>query len=69
MIGKESSIEWLARQREEYRSTKNGMGGIVKDFDEVGKLGRGFVSIDELEDVGIGSERGGGGERENGPRT
>jgi hypothetical protein len=59
MIGKESSIEWLARQREEYCSTKNGMGGTVKDFDEVGKLGHGFVSVDELEEVGIGSERGG----------
>jgi hypothetical protein len=25
------------------------MGGIVEDFDEVGKLGHGFVSVDELD--------------------
>jgi hypothetical protein len=51
MISKESNIEWLARRREEYYSIKNGMGGIVEDFDEVGKLGHGFVSVDELEEV------------------
>jgi hypothetical protein len=29
-------------------------GELVEDFDEVGKLGSGFTSIDELEEVDIG---------------
>jgi hypothetical protein len=36
-----SKEKWLARWREEYHSTKNVMGGVVEDFDEVGKLGTG----------------------------
>jgi hypothetical protein len=55
MISKENSIEWLVRRREEYHSIKNGLGGIVEDFDEVGKLGHGFVSVDELKEVNIGN--------------
>jgi hypothetical protein len=54
MISKENSIEWLARRREEYRSAKNGIQGVVEDFDEGGKLGHGLVSVDELEEVNIG---------------
>jgi hypothetical protein len=53
MISKENNIEWLA-SREEYHSAKNDMGGVVEDFNEVGKLRHGFASIDELKEVDIG---------------
>jgi hypothetical protein len=31
------------------------MGEIVEDFDDIGKLGHGFSSVDELEEVDIGN--------------
>jgi hypothetical protein len=54
MIGKEESIKWLQNRMEEYRSTKNDIGEVVDDFDKVGKLGSGFSSIDELEEIDLG---------------
>jgi hypothetical protein len=54
MMSKGDCIEWLMRRTEEYRSTKNGIGEIVDDFDEVGKLGHRFSAIDELEEIDIG---------------
>jgi hypothetical protein len=46
-------LEWLSRQTTEYRSSKNDAMGGVEDLDEVGKLGRGFSSIDDLEKVDL----------------
>jgi hypothetical protein len=55
MKNKGDSLEWLRRQMESYRSMQNDIGEVVEDFDNMGKLGRGFTSIDELEEVNIGN--------------
>jgi hypothetical protein len=34
----------------------NSIGEFVEDFDEVGKLGNGFESVDELEEMNISDE-------------
>jgi hypothetical protein len=47
-------LEWLSRQTTKYRSSKDVAMGMVEDLDELGKLGRGFSSIDDLEKVDIG---------------
>jgi hypothetical protein len=54
MLNKEKSIKWLQERTKGYRSTMSNTGELVEDFDEVGKLGSGFTSIDELEEVDIG---------------
>jgi hypothetical protein len=38
----------------EYRSSKDNAMGMVEDLDELGKLGRGFSSMDDIEKVDIG---------------
>jgi phage anti-repressor protein len=52
---KEDSLKWLKRRTEEYRLKENDTSDTVDDFDEVGKLGCGFSSVDELEEIDIGS--------------
>jgi hypothetical protein len=47
-------LEWLSRQTVEYRSSMDDAMGVVEDLDELGKLGRGFSSMDDLEEVDIG---------------
>jgi hypothetical protein len=47
-------LEWLSRRTTEYRSSKDNAMGVVEDLDELGKLGRGFSSMDDLEKVDIG---------------
>jgi hypothetical protein len=47
-------LEWLSRRTTEYRSSKDDAMGVVEDLDELGKLGRGFSSMDDLEKVVIG---------------
>jgi hypothetical protein len=47
-------LEWLCRRTAEYRSSKDGAMGMVEDLDELGKLGQGFSSMDDLEKVDIG---------------
>jgi hypothetical protein len=47
-------LEWLSRQTTEYRSSKDDAMGMVEDLDELGKLGPGFSSMDDLEEVDIG---------------
>jgi hypothetical protein len=47
-------LEWLSRQTAEYHSSKDDAMGVVEDLDELGKLGRGFSSMDDLEKVYIG---------------
>jgi hypothetical protein len=47
-------LEWLSRRTEKYRSSKDDAMGVVEDLDEMGKLGRGFSSMDDLDKVDIG---------------
>jgi hypothetical protein len=47
-------LEWLSRWTVEYRSSKDDAMGVVEDLDELGKLGRGFSSMGDLEKVDIG---------------
>jgi hypothetical protein len=47
-------LEWLSRQTTEYHSYTDDAMGVVEDLDELGKLGRGFSSMDDLEKVDIG---------------
>jgi hypothetical protein len=50
--GKE--LEWLHRHTEEYRASKSKLGGVVEELENEGKLGHGFSSVDELDEVDIG---------------
>jgi hypothetical protein len=47
-------LEWLNRRTSEHHSSKDDAMGVVEDIDELGKLGRGFSSMDDLEEVDIG---------------
>jgi hypothetical protein len=47
-------LEWLSRWTAEYHSYMDDAMGVVDDLDELGKLGRGFSSMDDLEKVDIG---------------
>jgi hypothetical protein len=47
-------LEWLSRRTVEYRSSRDDTMGVVEDLDELGKLGQGFASMDNLEKVDIG---------------
>jgi hypothetical protein len=47
-------LEWLIRQTTEYHSYTDDAMGVVEDIDELGKLGRDFFSVDDLEKVDIG---------------
>jgi hypothetical protein len=58
MMSKSDSIKWLQKRTEGYRATTKDTGEIVEDFDDVGKLGSGFMSVDELEEVDIGDGSG-----------
>jgi hypothetical protein len=57
MLSNDSSIKWLQKRTEEYRWSKNDMGEAVEDFDELGKLGQGFSSVDTLDKVDIGDRK------------
>jgi phage anti-repressor protein len=46
MGSKEDSIRWLKRRTEEYQLKENDTSETMDDFDEVGKLGCGFSSVD-----------------------
>jgi hypothetical protein len=47
-------LEWLSRRTAEHRSYTDDAMGVVEDLDELGKLGRGFSSMDDLEKHDIG---------------
>jgi hypothetical protein len=47
MVNKD--LEWLSRRTEEYRSSKDDAMGIMENLDEIGQLGRGFSSMDDLD--------------------
>jgi hypothetical protein len=52
MVNKD--LEWLSRRTEEYHSSKDDAIGVVENLDEIGELGRGFSSMDDLDKVDIG---------------
>jgi hypothetical protein len=52
MLNKEESLRWLQWRMEGYRSNMNDIG-VVEGFDDMGKLGSGVVSSDELKVVNI----------------
>jgi hypothetical protein len=54
MMWVSKDLELLSRQIAEYRSYMDDAMGMVEDLDELGKLGRGFSSMDDLEKVDIG---------------
>jgi hypothetical protein len=54
MMSVNKDLEWLSRQTSKYRSYTDNVVGVVEDLDELGKLGRGFSSMDNLEEVDIG---------------
>jgi hypothetical protein len=53
-MNEDDSLKWLQERTDEYCLNKNDMGEVVDDFDDLGKLGQGFSSVDELEEVDIG---------------
>jgi hypothetical protein len=54
MMSVSKDLEWLSRRTVEYYSYMDDAMGVVEDLDELGKLGRGFSSIDDIEKVDIG---------------
>jgi hypothetical protein len=54
MVAINMDLEWLSRWRAEYCSSMGDAIGVVEDLDELGKLGRGFSSMDDLEEIDIG---------------
>jgi hypothetical protein len=56
MNNKIDSVLWLMQRTVEYRNGKRGAAKVVEDLDDVGKLGQGFTSVDELEEVNLGKE-------------
>jgi hypothetical protein len=54
MMSVNKDLEWLSRWTAMYHSYMNDAMGMVEDLDELGKLGRGFSSMDDLEEVDIG---------------
>jgi hypothetical protein len=54
MTSKEGELKWLHHRTEEYRSKENDLSDLVEDLAEDGKLGQGFSSVDELEEIDIG---------------
>jgi hypothetical protein len=53
MVTTTRDLEWLSRRTVEYHSSKDDAMGMVEDLDKLGKLGRGFSSMDDLEKVDI----------------
>jgi hypothetical protein len=54
MVSQNENLEWLWDRTAEYRLAENDTREVVEDFGEVGKLGQGFVAVDDLEEVDIG---------------
>jgi hypothetical protein len=49
MMSVSKELEWLSRRTAEYRSYTDDAMGVVEDLDELGKIGRGFSSMDDIE--------------------
>jgi hypothetical protein len=54
MMSVSNDLEWLSRRTVKYSSYTDDAMGVVEDLDELGNLGRGFSSMDDLEKVDIG---------------
>jgi hypothetical protein len=54
MGSKENNIAWLQQCTADYHSQENNRCEVVEDLHEVGKLGLGFSSVDELEAMNLG---------------
>jgi hypothetical protein len=54
MLTVKGELEWHSHQTKEYRSQQDDMGGLVEDLEDDGKLGKGFTSVDELEEMDLG---------------
>jgi hypothetical protein len=54
MMSVSKDLEWLGRWTAENCSYMDDAMGVVEDLDKLGKLGRGFSSMDDLEKVDIG---------------
>jgi hypothetical protein len=54
MMSREDNVAWLQWRAGEYHAGRRETGELVEDFDEVGKHGQGFSSVDELEEVDLG---------------
>jgi hypothetical protein len=50
----QKNVEWLRHHTEQYQSITNDMCEAIEDFDEVEKLGQGFLLADPLEEIDIG---------------
>jgi hypothetical protein len=55
MVSKVDNSAWLCRCLEEYRDHKVYIGEAIEDFEDFGKLGQGFASVDDLEEIDIGN--------------
>jgi hypothetical protein len=49
----QKNVEWLRHRTEQYQSITNDMCETIEDFDEVEKLGQGFLLADPLEEIDI----------------
>ena len=49
-----SNAEWLQQRIEHYRARTNDMCEIIKESEDMDKLGQGFTSADPLEKVDLG---------------
>jgi hypothetical protein len=54
MMSVSKDLEWFSRWTTEYCSYTDDAMGVVGELDELGKLGRGFPSMDDIEKVDIG---------------
>jgi hypothetical protein len=54
MVSEDENLRWLLAWTTEYHSTENDTGEVVEDFDEVSQLGRGFVAVDDLDEIDVG---------------
>jgi hypothetical protein len=53
MMSVSKDLEWMSRWTAEYHSYMDDAMGVMEDLDELGKLGRGFSSMDDIEKVDI----------------
>jgi hypothetical protein len=53
MMSVSKDLEWMSRRTAEYHSYMDDAMGVVEDLDELGKLGRGFSSMNDIEKVDI----------------
>jgi hypothetical protein len=54
MMSVRKDLGWLSRWTAEYHSYMDDVLGMMEDIDKLGKLGRGFSSMEDLEKVDIG---------------